>query len=461
MDRTVNGGRDGRAGRLEALGGLPDLPAQLRRRDGDGVGDLRGIIEHARPLAELGVDVVWLSPVYRSPMDDNGYDISDYQRRRPAVRHPRRLRRADRRPCTRAASADDGPRRQPHHRRAPVVRGVAVGPGQPKRDWYWWRDARPGQAPAPRCGADQLGVALLRVGLGVDEESGQYYLHLFSRKQPDLNWENPDVRAAVYDDDALVARPGRRRLPHGRHQHDPQGPGAARPAPRPGSLSGRVTSTSPAARGSTSSSQEMHREVFADRAGARADRRRDARRDARADAVLFTDPARARGGHGVPVRARAARLRRAPQMGPAAAGLPASSGRWRPGRPGSPGAAGTSLYFGNHDQPRAVSRFGDDGAHRVASAKTLATVLHCHRGTPYVYQGDELGMTNAPYRTIDEYRDIQALNFHADAVGARRRRPDRRARGDGPDEPRQRAAPRCSGTPRRRRDSRPGRPGSR
>jgi len=75
-----------------------------------------------------------------------------------------------------------------------------------------------------------------------------------------------------------------------------------------------------------------------------------------------------------------------------------------------------SLYFGNHDQPRAVSRFGDAGAHRVASATTLATVLHCHRGTPYVYQGDELGMANAPYRTIGDYRDIQAVNFHAAAA---------------------------------------------
>ena len=97
-------------------------------------------------------------------------------------------------------------------------------------------------------------------------------------------------------------------------------------------------------------------------------------------------------------------------------GLPAlkkSLARWQEGLAER---GWNSLYFGNHDQPRAVSRFGDDGAHRVASAKTLATVLHLHRGTPYVFQGDELGMANAPFGTIDDYRDIQALNFHADAV---------------------------------------------
>ena len=81
-----------------------------------------------------------------------------------------------------------------------------------------------------------------------------------------------------------------------------------------------------------------------------------------------------------------------------------------------PGAGWNSLYFGNHDQPRSVSRFGDDGKYRVASAKTLATVLHLHHGTPYVYQGDELGMANAPFTTITDYRDIQTLNFYAEAA---------------------------------------------
>jgi oligo-1,6-glucosidase len=83
---------------------------------------------------------------------------------------------------------------------------------------------------------------------------------------------------------------------------------------------------------------------------------------------------------------------------------------------GLAGRGWNSLYFGNHDQPRSLSRFGDDGEHRVASAKTLATVLHLHQGTPYVYQGDELGMANSPFAAIADYRDIQALNFYAEAA---------------------------------------------
>ena len=183
----------------------------------------------------------------------------------------------------------------------------------------------------------------------------------------------------------------------------------------------------------------MHREVFADRpahvltVGEMPD-------VTLTDAVLFTDPARRE--LDMVFQFEHVRLDfGAHRYDPLPLELPALKRSLATWQEGLAERGWNSLYFGNHDQPRAVSRFGDDGAHRVASAKTLATVLHCHRGTPYVYQGDELGMANAPYRTIDEYRDIQALNFHADAVGARRRRPDRSARGDGPDEPRPRPHP--------------------
>ena len=109
--------------------------------------------------------------------------------------------------------------------------------------------------------------------------------------------------------------------------------------------------------------------------------------------------------------------------------LKASMAAWQAGLAGR---GWNSLYWGNHDQPRSLSRFGDDGAHRVASAKTLATVLHLHQGTPYVYQGDELGMANAPFAAIGDFRDIQTLNYYAAGGRARRRRPGRAAAGHGP-----------------------------
>jgi oligo-1,6-glucosidase len=133
------------------------------------------------------------------------------------------------------------------------------------------------------------------------------------------------------------------------------------------------------------------------------------------DAVLFTGPAR----HELDMVFQFEHVRLdigAHRIDPLPMELPALKRSLATWQEGLAERGWNSLYLGNHDQPRAVSRFGDDGVHRVASAKALATVLHCHRGTPFVYQGDELGMANAPYRTIGDYRDIQTLNFHADAL---------------------------------------------
>ena len=184
--------------------------------------------------------------------------------------------------------------------------------------------------------------------------------------------------------------------------------------------------------------------MFAGRDGA-ADRGRDAGRDRRGGAAVHRPGAR-RGRHGLPVRARAAR--------PGAdskwdlhplrlTDLKASLGRWQDGLAD---VGWNSLYWNNHDQPRVVSRFGDDGEHRVAAAKMLGTVLHLHRGTPYVYQGEELGMTNAPFDTIEDFRDIESLNHYAEAVaGGRvaRRRAARACARWAATTP----ARRCSGTP--------------
>ena len=384
-------------------------PRSFADSDRDGVGDLPGVLSRVDHLAALGVDVVWLSPVYRSPMDDNGYDISDYTDVDPSF----------------GTLADlDALIAALHERGMKLVMDLVVNHtsdehpwfvesrssrDNPRRDWYWWRDARPDGREPTNWESFFSGSAW-----EWDEGTEQYYLHLFSRKQPDLNWENPQVREAVYammrwwldrgvdgfrmdvinmiyKDLALpdvTPRPGSRYGPGGRHF-----------------LCGpRIHEFL----------QEMHREVFAGRPGhvltvgempgVTVDQ-----------AVLFTDPDRCEVDmvfqfEHVSLDFAAHRYDPRPLSLPA---LKASLAGWQEGLAER---GWNSLYWGNHDQPRAVSRFGDDGEHRVASAKTLATVLHLHRGTPYVYQGDELGMANAPFATIADHRDIQALNFHAEAV---------------------------------------------
>src|SRR3954466_2947632 len=174
-------------------------PRSFADADGDGMGDLRGVIDHLDHLAGLGVDVIWLSPVYPSPQDDNGYDISDYQNIDPVFG---------------SLEIFDELLAGVHERGMKLVMDLVVNhtsdehpwfiesrssTDNPKRDWYWWRPAREGmQAGAP--GAEPTNRASYFSGSACqfDETSGQYYLHVFSRKQPDLNWENPEVRQAVY-----------------------------------------------------------------------------------------------------------------------------------------------------------------------------------------------------------------------------------------------------------------------
>ncbi|WP_407671867.1 alpha-glucosidase [Oerskovia douganii] len=391
-------------------------PRSFQDSDGDGIGDLPGIEQRLDHLVALGVDVVWLSPVYRSPQDDNGYDISDYQDIDPMFGT---LEDFDR---LLAAAHDRGLR---------VVMDLVVNHSSDehawfresrssrtdaRRDWYWWRPAREGMEPGTP-GAEPNNWRSFFGGSAweYDEATGEYYLHLFSRKQPDLNWENPDVRRAVHDMMTwwldrgvdgfrmdvinLISKvPG---LPDGEVHYGVYGDGS------PFYTSGpRVHEFL----------QEMHREVFAGRPeqlltvgetpGVTIE-----------DGVLFTDPDR----HEVDMvfqfehvgldhgsskwDVKPLRL----------TDLKATFGRWQAGLAER---GWNSLYWNNHDQPRIVSRFGDDGEHRVASAKALALLLHLHRGTPYVYQGEELGMTNAGFTSIDQYQDIESLGHFHELVDA-------------------------------------------
>lgn len=390
-------------------------PRSFADSDGDGIGDLRGVLQHLDHLVELGVDVVWLSPIYASPQDDNGYDISDYQAVDPMFGTLQDL---------------DELIAALHERGMKLLMDLVVNhtsdehpwfvasrdPTSPKRDWYWWRPPRAGLAAgAPGAEPTNWGSFFSGPVWELDAASGEYFLHLFSRKQPDLNWENDEVRHAVYSmmrwwldrgvdgfrmdvinliskDTALLDGPV-----HGGLWAD--GSASYVCGPRIHEFLA-----------------EMHREVFAgrpDRLLTVGEMPGVTVEQARA----FTDPARAEvdmvfqfehvgldHGPGGKFDVRPLRL----------TDLKASFGRWQAGLSD---VGWNSLYWDNHDQPRVVSRFGDDGHFRRESATMLATVLHLHRGTPYVYQGEELGMTNAHFTRLDQYRDIETLR-HVEATGS-------------------------------------------
>ncbi|MDX3342626.1 alpha-glucosidase [Streptomyces baarnensis] len=401
-------------------------PRSFADSDADGIGDVRGIIERLDHLTMLGVDVLWLSPIYPSPQDDNGYDISDYQAVDPLF----------------GTLADfDLLLERVHERGVKLIIDLVVnhtsdehpwftasrdgGPEGPWRDWYIWRPPREGMRPGePGAEPNNWESWFSGPAWTLDEAGGQYYLHTFSPKQPDLNWENPAVRQAVH------------RMMHWWLDRGVDGfrmdvinliskdPALPDGTVREGS---RYGDGKPYFVGGPRLHEylaEMHREVFAGRPrglltvgetpGVTVE-----------EARLLTDPARREldmvfqfdhmsldEGPGGKFDVWPLRLTE----------LKATLGRWQTGL----GEKGwNSLYWNNHDQPRAVSRFGDDSPpHRDRSAKLLATVLHLHRGTPYIYQGEELGMANAPLATIEDFRDIESLRHHRDRTARGHREED-------------------------------------
>lgn len=391
-------------------------PRSFADSNADGVGDLPGILAHLDHLSSLGVDVVWLSPVYRSPMDDNGYDISDY---------------TDVDPLFGSLADLDALIAGLHERGMKLVMDLVVNHtsdehawfvesrdvSSPKRDWYIWRPARPGHEPGtPGAEPTNWGSFFSGPGWQFDPASGQYYLHLFSAKQPDLNWENPAVRQAVYE----MMRWWVDRGVDGFRMDvinliSKTYPLADGPANGPGGL---CYDPSLVVEGPRLHEflREMNREVGIN------------------ERELFTV------GEMILVDVDQARSHTAAEAGELGMvftfehvnldqlalkwdlkelylpDLKANLARWQYGLAEQ---GWNSLYFENHDQPRSVSRFGDDSPEfRVASAKTLATTMHLLKGTPYVYQGQELGMTNAGFTSIEQYNDLESLRFHAEAVTA-------------------------------------------
>ncbi|MEV6342497.1 alpha-glucosidase [Actinoplanes sp. NPDC051851] len=398
-------------------------PRSFADSDGDGMGDLRGVIDHLDHLAELGVDVLWFSPIYPSPQDDNGYDISDYQ---------------DIEPMFGSLEVFDELLAGVHARGMKLIMDLVVNHSSdehpwfaesrsskdnPKRDWYWWRPARAGMAPGtPGAEPNNWGSVFGGPSWEYDEKTGEYYLHLFSTKQPDLNWENPEVREAVYammrwwldrgvdgfrmDVINMISKDVT--LPDGRL------PVGAAYADGSASFVGgpRLHEFL----------REMHAAVFAGREGLlTVGEMPGVTID---EAKVHTDPA----NHEVDMVFQFDHVwvDRGPDpwllVPLKLTDLKAILGRWQAGLATE---GWNSLYWNNHDQPRVVSRYGDDSPeHRVASATMLGTVLHLHRGTPYVYQGEELGMTNYPFRGIEDFRDIEALGQYHQALSLEGRNPE-------------------------------------
>ncbi len=384
-------------------------PRSFRDSNGDGIGDLRGIIEKLDYLRELGIDVVWLSPVYCSPNDDNGYDISNYQEIMDEF----------------GTMADWEEMLQGMHARGiRLIMDLVVNHtsdehawfvesrksvDNPYRDYYIWRKGNDGAEP------NNWRSFFGGSAWAYDEHTGEYYLHLFSRRQPDLNWENPAVRRAVYsmmrfwldkgvdgfrmDVITMISK-------------------------TPGLPDAPVTSPD--------------RYQWGGKYFIHGPRLVEYLNEMKAEALALHDTLTV--GEAVAATTAQAIELTSPETGTldmvfhfehmgldADAGAPLGWGwrqwdllemkqvmsRWQSDLTGK---GWNSQYFSNHDQPRQVSRFGDDGLYRVESAKLLGTFLHMLQGTPYIYQGEELGMTNVAFASIEEYRDIATLNHYRELV---------------------------------------------
>jgi len=385
-------------------------PRSFKDSNGDGVGDLRGILEKLDYLKELGVDVVWLCPVYKSPNDDNGYDISGYRDIMDEF-----------------GALDDWQEllEQMHRRGLKLVMDLVVNhtsdehpwfvesrksKDNPYRDYYVWRPGRNGHEP------NNWGSHFGGPAWQYDEASGEYYLHLFTKKQPDLNWENPKVRAEVYDlmrwwldkgidgfrmdvINMISKTPGFPDVP-------------ARGADR-FHLDNRYFVNGPRL---LEFLDEMKREVLSKYDILTVGETPSVTPQ---NAIDFTNEET--GALSMVFQFQHMELDLDMSLGASRfhtkpwslLELKRVISHWQMDLENK---GWNSIYLTNHDQPRAVSRFGNDKEYRTESAKMLATFAMMLQGTPYIYQGEEIGMTNVAFETIQDYRDIGALNMYREFV---------------------------------------------
>ena len=380
-------------------------PRSFKDSNGDGIGDLEGIYEKLDYLAELGIDVIWMSPVYKSPNDDNGYDISDYQDIMDDF-----------------GTMDDFDRvlKKAHSLNIKIMMDLVVNhtsdehkwfieskksKDNPYHDYYMWADPDKNGNPPNRWESCFSGSAWEYV-----ESVGQFYLHSFSRKQPDLNWDNPKVREEVFkmmtwwcdkgidgfrmDVISMISKyPG---LPDG-----------------PENGNGYTGNTSCDGPNIHKYLREMNEQVLSkyrlitvgECPGVNAEQaKKYANIDGSELDMIFQFE------H---VSGSALKPCHHGKWDGEAMTMPELRANFTKWQKDLEGCAWNSLFLSNHDQPRCVSRFGNDSEqYRELSAKMLATMTHFQKGTPYVYQGEELGMTNAYMENIADYRDIESLNAY-------------------------------------------------
>ena len=386
-------------------------PRSFCDSNGDGIGDLKGIQSKLDYLKELGINVIWMSPVYKSPNDDNGYDISDYQDI-----------------MTEFGTMEDFDEllAAAHERGIRIVMDLVVNhtsdehpwfiesrssKENPKRDYYIWRDAVDGHEP------NNWGSAFSGSAWEWDEKTQMYYLHCFSKKQPDLNWENPKVRDDVFAMMDWWCRKGIDGFRMDVISMISKKDGLS-DVPTDGGLYGNCmygTCNGPHVHEYL---QEMNQRVLS---------KYDLMTVGECAGVTIEEAKKYANAEGTELNMVFQFEHTSLDSGTMdkwckkpipLQELKANLSKWENELEGK---AWNSLYFCNHDQPRIVSRLGDDSP---LSAKCIATVLHMMQGTPYVYQGEELGMTNCPFGSIENYRDLESINAYHELTEAGLRQPE-------------------------------------
>lgn len=379
--------------------GYQIYPRSFADSNGDGLGDIRGIIGKLDHLADLGIGFIWLSPVYRSPMKDNGYDISDYRDIAPefgtledmdaliAAARARGIGIVMDLVVNHTSDQHDW------------FRQALADPSGPYRDFYIWRDPAPDGGPPSSMKAYFGGSAWER-----DPASGQYYLHLFTPEQPDLNWQNQALREAIWE---MMTWWLDRGIAGFRMDVI--------------DLIGKDVDAGIMEEGPYLHTflREMHDRVLAGR-----------------DVVTIGETWNASTNTALLYSGReAGTLSMIFQFDHVKAGWDPVWEKWKP-LPYDPlrlkaalfawqealaDDGWNALFLGNHDLPRKVSTYGDGSA---ASAKALSTMLHLMKGTPFIYQGDEIGMTNASFPSLSDYRDVETLNMHEEMLARGMAEPD-------------------------------------
>ena len=375
-------------------------PRSFMDSDNDGIGDIKGITSKLDYLKNLGIDVIWLSPVFKSPNDDNGYDISDYE---------------DIMDEFGTMSDFDELLSEAHNRGIKIIMDLVVNHSSdehkwfvearkskdnPYRDYYIWRDGKDGSTP------NNWDSIFSGSAWEYDEETNQYFLHLFSKKQPDLNWENENLRQAVYSMMKFWLDKGIDgfRMDVCNLFSKAEGlPDIGEDGPEGIYMNGPKIHDY---------LHEMNKEVLSkydimtvgETPGVSPEHARDYVGEDRDELnmvfhfELMDLPNASDKFYKKPYK------------------LTDIKNIFMKWYDGLENIGWNSLFMNNHDQPRMVSRFGNDSKYRIESAKMLATLIHTFKGTPYIYQGEEIGMTNIYFDDIKKYRDIETINYYNEKI---------------------------------------------